>query len=242
MSRTPIDRGRSQRLAGRSAVCALGGDQGRAVRQRLRLRGRAVLFQFTGLAERLDRVRESEQQPNGHSGVPVTPLLRLQSAFSSTDTFVSSGISIITFNRDGYAAASPTARSSPCMIRPATRRGLAAPPLRERRGHHRAVRRHQQRSDLHVSSPESKRPPCAREQGFTLVEVLVALLVTAVGLLGIAKIQALAYASTGSASVRSLVRCKREARREHARQSQLLGRGFAPIPITITGRPSTVAI
>jgi type IV fimbrial biogenesis protein FimT len=36
-------------------------------------------------------------------GVAVTPLLRLQSAFSSTDTFVSNGISIITFNRDGYA-------------------------------------------------------------------------------------------------------------------------------------------
>jgi type IV fimbrial biogenesis protein FimT len=41
--------------------------------------------------------------PTVTPGVPVTPLLRLQSAFSSTDTFVSSGISIITFNRDGYA-------------------------------------------------------------------------------------------------------------------------------------------
>jgi type IV fimbrial biogenesis protein FimT len=36
-------------------------------------------------------------------GLAVTPLLRLQNAFSSTDTFVSNGISVITFNRDGYA-------------------------------------------------------------------------------------------------------------------------------------------
>jgi type IV pilus assembly protein PilV len=87
-----------------------------------------------------------------------------------------------------------------------------------------------------VSSPESKRPPCAREQGFTLVEVLVALLVTAVGLLGIAKIQALAYASTGSASVRSLVAMQAGglAASMHANRSYWAG-GFAPIPITITG-------
>jgi type IV fimbrial biogenesis protein FimT len=36
-------------------------------------------------------------------GVVMAPLLRLQGAFSSTDTFVSNGISVITFNRDGYA-------------------------------------------------------------------------------------------------------------------------------------------
>ena len=41
-------------------------------------------------------------------------------------------------------------------------------------------------------------------RGFTLVEVLVSLIVISVGLLGIAKIQALAYASTGTAGVRSL--------------------------------------
>lgn len=48
-------------------------------------------------------------------------------------------------------------------------------------------------------------PHGSRASGFTLIEVMVALFVTAVGLLGIAKIQALAYASTGSAGVRSLV-------------------------------------
>src|ERR1700678_1427642 len=45
----------------------------------------------------------------------------------------------------------------------------------------------------------------ARAGGFTLLEVMVAVVVTAIGLLGIAKIQALAYASTTTASVRSLV-------------------------------------
>jgi type IV pilus assembly protein PilV len=42
-------------------------------------------------------------------------------------------------------------------------------------------------------------------RGFTLLEVMVALVITSIGLLGIAKIQALAYASTGSAGMRSLV-------------------------------------
>jgi type IV pilus assembly protein PilV len=42
------------------------------------------------------------------------------------------------------------------------------------------------------------------QRGFTLVEVLVALIIIGVGMLGIAKIQALAYASTGTAALRSL--------------------------------------
>lgn len=45
-------------------------------------------------------------------------------------------------------------------------------------------------------------PP--RTAGFTLVEVLVALIIIAVGMLGLAKIQALAYASTGIAGSQSL--------------------------------------
>ncbi len=43
-----------------------------------------------------------------------------------------------------------------------------------------------------------------RSAGFSLIEVLVALIIISIGLLGIAKIQALAYASTGTASLRSL--------------------------------------
>jgi type IV pilus assembly protein PilV len=43
-----------------------------------------------------------------------------------------------------------------------------------------------------------------RARGFSLIEVLVALVIIAVGMLGLAKLQALAYASTGTASLRSL--------------------------------------
>ena len=42
------------------------------------------------------------------------------------------------------------------------------------------------------------------DHGFTLVEVMVALVVVSLGLLGIAKMQALALASTGTAKMRSL--------------------------------------
>ena len=46
--------------------------------------------------------------------------------------------------------------------------------------------------------------PALAPKGFSLVEVMVALAVVAVGLLGIAKMEALSLASTGSASMRSL--------------------------------------
>jgi type IV pilus assembly protein PilV len=42
------------------------------------------------------------------------------------------------------------------------------------------------------------------QRGFTMVEVLVSLIIIAVGMLGLAKISALAYASTGVASQQSL--------------------------------------
>jgi type IV pilus assembly protein PilV len=43
-----------------------------------------------------------------------------------------------------------------------------------------------------------------RQQGFTLLEVMVALFVLSVGLLGVVKLEALAYSSTNIASKRSL--------------------------------------
>lgn len=46
--------------------------------------------------------------------------------------------------------------------------------------------------------------PRLHAQGFSLTEVLVALIIIGVGMLGIAKIQALSYASTATASLRSL--------------------------------------
>jgi type IV pilus assembly protein PilV len=76
----------------------------------------------------------------------------------------------------------------------------------------------------------------AAARGFTLIEVLVALIITAIGLLGIAKIQALAYANTGSASVRSLVAIQAAglASAMHANRSYWAA-GAAPASFTITG-------
>jgi type IV pilus assembly protein PilV len=45
----------------------------------------------------------------------------------------------------------------------------------------------------------------AHARGFTLLEVMVSLIITSIGLLGIAKIHALAYSSTATAGTRSLV-------------------------------------
>jgi type IV pilus assembly protein PilV len=49
-----------------------------------------------------------------------------------------------------------------------------------------------------------KRVRGARQGGFSLVEVMVALIICAVGLLGLAKMESLALASTGVASARAL--------------------------------------
>jgi len=75
-----------------------------------------------------------------------------------------------------------------------------------------------------------------RARGFTLLEVMVALVVTSIGLLGIAKLQALAYASTGSASMRSLVALQVAglAASMHADRGYWSG-NFVATPLTITG-------
>jgi len=76
----------------------------------------------------------------------------------------------------------------------------------------------------------------ARARGFTLLEVMVSLFITAIGLLGIAKLQALAYASTGSANIRSLVAIQAAglAASMHANRNYWTS-GTIPTPITITG-------
>jgi len=83
----------------------------------------------------------------------------------------------------------------------------------------------------------------ARAGGFTLIEVLVAVVVTAIGLLGIAKIQALAYASTNTASVRSLVALQASglAASIHANRTYWAN-GAAPVLFTITGSGTTSTI
>lgn len=87
-----------------------------------------------------------------------------------------------------------------------------------------------------MSSRDSAGPARARLRGFTLIEVMVALFVTAVGLLGIAKIQALAYASTGTASVRSLVALEAAGLAASMHTNRVYWTAnYAPIPITISG-------
>jgi type IV pilus assembly protein PilV len=78
-------------------------------------------------------------------------------------------------------------------------------------------------------------PARARAGGFTLLEVMVAVVVTAIGLLGIAKIQALAYASTTSASVRSLVALQASGLAASMHANRIYWSGMAPTLITITG-------
>jgi len=76
----------------------------------------------------------------------------------------------------------------------------------------------------------------AHARGFTLIEVMVALVVVSIGLLGIAKIQALAYASTGSASARSLVALQAAGLAASMRANRAYwSTGSAPVPVTITG-------
>jgi type IV pilus assembly protein PilV len=82
---------------------------------------------------------------------------------------------------------------------------------------------------------DSRSAAAVRAGGFTLIEVLVALIVTCIGLLGIAKIQALVYANTGSASTRSLVAIQASglAATMHANRVYWSA-GAAPSPVTIT--------
>jgi type IV pilus assembly protein PilV len=76
----------------------------------------------------------------------------------------------------------------------------------------------------------------SRARGFTLLEVMVALVITSIGLLGIAKMQTLAYASTGSAGLRSLVALQAAglAASMHANRNYWANGLAAPITITVT--------
>jgi type IV pilus assembly protein PilV len=78
-------------------------------------------------------------------------------------------------------------------------------------------------------------------RGFSLIEVLVALVVVSVGLLGIAKMQAIAYSSTGVASKRSLaaIEAASLASSMHANRAYWSVSGVAPLTTTITGAAVT---
>ncbi|MBS0613563.1 MAG: type IV pilus modification protein PilV [Proteobacteria bacterium] len=81
-------------------------------------------------------------------------------------------------------------------------------------------------------------------RGFTLVEVMVALLVTAVGLLGIASMQALAMSSTGVASQRSLaaIQAASLASAMHANRAYWGGTGLPSGSFTLTQTGGAVSI
>lgn len=74
-------------------------------------------------------------------------------------------------------------------------------------------------------------------RGFSLIEVLVALIVVSVGLLGIAKMQAIAFSSTGVASKRSLaaIEAASLASSMHANRAYWAVSGVAPLTTTVTG-------
>jgi len=80
----------------------------------------------------------------------------------------------------------------------------------------------------------------ARQSGSSLIEVLVALLVISVGLLGIAKTQALSLGNTKTASSRSVasIHAASLASAMHANKSYWAA-GLAPATVTVTGAASS---
>lgn len=92
---------------------------------------------------------------------------------------------------------------------------------------------------------EGRRPPYAipagvgrAGRGFTLVEVMVALIVIAIGMLGIAKMEALALSSTGVARTQSLaaIEAASLASAMHANRSYWAGEVTTPVSsFTVSG-------
>jgi type IV pilus assembly protein PilV len=87
--------------------------------------------------------------------------------------------------------------------------------------------------------------PMSRDRGFSLVEVMVALVVSAVGLLGLAKMESLAVSSTAVASARSIaaIQASSLAAAMHANRGYWSA-GVAPAVTTISstvGSPPTIS-
>src|SRR5258708_22976329 len=88
-----------------------------------------------------------------------------------------------------------------------------------------------------MRTPEALTPGFrTKARGFTVREVMISLIITSIGLLGIAKIHALAYASTASAGTRSIVALQAAglASAMHANRTYWAAGLTAPVIITGT--------
>jgi type IV pilus assembly protein PilV len=94
---------------------------------------------------------------------------------------------------------------------------------------------------LHMS--ERAQSPMRLSHGFSMVEVLVALVVTSVGLLGLAKMESLSLSSTGVAAGRSIaaIEASSLAAAMHANRAYWAA-GLLAAPATVSVVGATVAI
>jgi type IV pilus assembly protein PilV len=82
------------------------------------------------------------------------------------------------------------------------------------------------------------RPSPQATRGFSLVEVMVAIVVICTGLLGIAKLQALALSNTGTARLRSLAALEAASLAAAMHSNREYWAGTPPISIVVTPNPS----
>lgn len=81
-----------------------------------------------------------------------------------------------------------------------------------------------------------------QSNGFSLIEVLIALVIIAIGLLGIAGMQALALSNTGQARLRSLAAIEAASMAAAMRANKdYWAAGAAPSSLTVTGSNSATA-
>ena len=83
--------------------------------------------------------------------------------------------------------------------------------------------------------------PSARARGFSLLEVMVSLIVICVGLLGIAKLQALSLSNTTTSRLRALAAIE-AASLASAMHSNRQYWGNPPLTVTVTATPTAAAL
>ena len=171
-------------------------------------------------------------------------LLKVQAAFTGTvpDTFSANpgAVTAVTFNREGFATTPagfvPTtitlqestnnAAYTRCLLITAV--GLISVQ------NHVVTRRH--------ANENAQHPNPYRTQGFSLIEVMVAVVVICIGLLGIAKMQAMALSNTNMSRQRSLaaIEAASIAASMHSNRQYWAGTIVTPFNVSITGNPAAV--